>query len=180
MLPKSLHPEVQHAVVIASYLHATQVDKSGAPYIGHPLAVLDIVLQELPSDYVAQAAAVLHDVIEDCDQTVQSLIALGVQPEAAELVGALSKREGEPYEEFIRRISVNRRLRVIKRADMWSNTEPARLAKLPPENAARLRKKYARGFEILGFTEETMNSPTPQPENQSHRNRSLNHEAETV
>jgi (p)ppGpp synthase/HD superfamily hydrolase len=180
MLPKALHPEVQHAVVIATYLHATQVDKSGVPYITHPLAILDIVLQELPEDYIAQAASVLHDVIEDCGQTVQSLIALGVRPETAELVGALSKRKGEPYEEFIRRISVDRRLRVIKRADMWNNTEPSRLAKLPPEDADRLRKKYARGFEILGFSEETMNFPTPQPENELHQKRSLNHEAETV
>lgn len=156
MLPKFLPPQVSRAVVVATYLHANQTDKSGSPYIAHPLRVLGGVIDALPNDLIAQEAAVLHDVIEDCGQTVQSLIELGVTPEAAELVGVLSKRKGESYEQFLNRILAHGiRAVTIKREDVWDNSDPGRLEKLDPITVERLRAKYSSAMSRLGFFEDS-------------------------
>ncbi|MBR9978997.1 MAG: bifunctional (p)ppGpp synthetase/guanosine-3',5'-bis(diphosphate) 3'-pyrophosphohydrolase [Bacteroidetes bacterium] len=47
--------------------HKEHRRKSGEPYATHPYAVAMIVAQEIPLDDVAVAAALLHDVIEDCE-----------------------------------------------------------------------------------------------------------------
>jgi len=47
--------------------HKPHVRKSGEPYFTHPYAVAMIVAQEIPLDDVSVVAALLHDVIEDCD-----------------------------------------------------------------------------------------------------------------
>ena len=52
---------LERAIEIAARAHAGQTDKGGAPYVLHPLRVM-LQLR----DPVAQIAAVLHDVVEDC------------------------------------------------------------------------------------------------------------------
>ena len=51
---------VDEAVAIAQEAHANQLDKAGAPYIDHPLRVMDRF-----DDDLHQMVAVLHDVVED-------------------------------------------------------------------------------------------------------------------
>ena len=61
------------AVGIAEQAHAGQVRKyTGEPYVAHPLAVARTVASYLPCA-MAVSAAVLHDVVEDTDVTVEDL-----------------------------------------------------------------------------------------------------------
>ena len=58
------------AIQIASEAHLNQIDKGGKPYILHPLWVMDRV-RHLGEDYMV--VAVLHDVIEDTNWTLDNL-----------------------------------------------------------------------------------------------------------
>ncbi len=63
---------VTRAWELAAGLHAGQVRKSGEAYISHPLAVATIVAEQT-ADAVTIAAALLHDVVEDTDITLDDL-----------------------------------------------------------------------------------------------------------
>jgi guanosine-3',5'-bis(diphosphate) 3'-pyrophosphohydrolase len=63
---------VRHAYDFAEVAHAGKLRRSGEPYISHPTAVA-IILAEIQLDQEALAAALLHDVIEDTDVTMEQL-----------------------------------------------------------------------------------------------------------
>jgi GTP diphosphokinase / guanosine-3',5'-bis(diphosphate) 3'-diphosphatase len=53
------------AIALAQTAHANQVDKAGAPYIGHPLRVMNSL-----STVAEKIVGVLHDSIEDSELTL--------------------------------------------------------------------------------------------------------------
>lgn len=55
------------ALSVASQLHANQKRKGGAPYLIHPLEVTSYLINLGIEDDITLAAAILHDVVEDCD-----------------------------------------------------------------------------------------------------------------
>ncbi|WP_447006202.1 HD domain-containing protein [Saccharothrix isguenensis] len=135
---------VDDAIRIARAAHAAQVDKSGKPYIDHPLRVMARVSGEH-----ARMAAVLHDVVEDTAVTDTDLLAAGCPPEVVATVLALSHRDGEAQEDYLARVRTDPVAVEVKRADIADNTSPARLALLDMATQDRLRAKYARALEIL-------------------------------
>ena len=65
---------VEDAFTLAREAHANQTRKSGLPYILHPLAVALIVAKDMRQhDAAVIAAALLHDVVEDTDNTIRSV-----------------------------------------------------------------------------------------------------------
>lgn len=63
---------IKKAYDFASCKHAGQLRKSGEPYIIHPLNVA-LILSKIYADYETISAALLHDVLEDCDCTVEEM-----------------------------------------------------------------------------------------------------------
>ncbi len=63
-------PHTRRAVFLAAHLHAGQTRKSGGPYIVHPLAVAWKLVHCGVEDDGILAAALLHDVLEDCADEV--------------------------------------------------------------------------------------------------------------
>ena len=57
---------IEHAYLLAKEAHGSQVRKSGEPYIIHPIAVAETLIQ-LNMDCDTVCAGLLHDVIEDTD-----------------------------------------------------------------------------------------------------------------
>ena len=53
--------------------HKDQRRKSGEPYIFHPIAVAKIVASQIGLDAIAIASALLHDVVEDTDYTIEDM-----------------------------------------------------------------------------------------------------------
>ncbi len=144
---------LRDAVELATRAHAGQLDKIGDDYIGHPLRVMDAVgaaaERAAVDPYHARLAAVLHDVVEDTDVTLADLAALGYPPEVVAAVDALTHRDGEPVPDYLTRVAGNDLAVVVKRADMADNSNPARLARLPRDQADRYTRRYADRVRLL-------------------------------
>jgi len=135
---------------IARAAHEGQVDKAGVPYIEHPRRVVEWVERLSPgAPAEATATAWLHDVLEDTDTTAADLRDHRIPGVVVTAVEALSKRPGEPVEAYFARIRENDIALVVKRADLADNTDPERLALLPPAMRTRLEAKYHRAFTQL-------------------------------
>ena len=92
---RSYNPGADFARIRASYEfarahHGEQRRKRGEPYITHPVAVAQIVAEELHLDSESIEAALLHDVIEDTDATYEDVAKL-TSPTVADLVEGVSK-----------------------------------------------------------------------------------------
>lgn len=126
------------AIAFAARVHEGQRDKSGAPYIFHPVRVAAAF-----SDETLQTIAVLHDVIEDCGVTRYDL-SREFSIVVADAVQALTRQEGESYEDFITRVALNPTSRLVKIADIRDNLRPG---------AEHLRGRYERALQALGVDE---------------------------
>ena len=81
---------VQKAFDFANEAHKNVRRRSGEPYILHPIAVARIVVNEIGLGYKSISAALLHDVVEDTDYTVEDLRQL-FGDKIASLVDGLTK-----------------------------------------------------------------------------------------
>ncbi|TML00772.1 MAG: HD domain-containing protein [Actinobacteria bacterium] len=138
-------PTLEDAISLALQAHKGQVDKAKKPYILHPLRLM----AKMGTDE-EMIAAVLHDVIEDSDDTVtlDDLRAAGYSKSVVEALDLLTKRDGETYEEFVERIRPNPLARKVKLADLEDNMNLARLPDPQPVDLERF-KKYQRAWESL-------------------------------
>ena len=134
------------AYEIASRAHAKQVDKAGKPYLYHPLAVADGVTSE-----EAKVVALLHDIAEDTPITLGSLRAL-FGDTIADALTCLTHREGESYDEYVRRAAANPIARKVKMADLTHNMDLSRLPVVTDWDRERV-KKYERAMAYLKSVE---------------------------
>ena len=72
--------------------------RSGEPYIMHPLAVARIVVREIGLGSTSICSALLHDVVEDTDYTVEDIENL-FGPKIAQIVDGLTKISGGVFGE---------------------------------------------------------------------------------
>jgi (p)ppGpp synthase/HD superfamily hydrolase len=136
---------LERAIEIACRAHAGQLDKAGAPYILHPLRLMLAVTRP-----EARMAAVLHDVVEDGEVTLEGLRAEGFSDVVVAAVEALTKRDDEEsdYEAFIRRLAPNPLAREVKLADLRDNCDLKRIA-APTERDRERIKKYKKAIAYL-------------------------------
>ncbi|WP_322759591.1 HD domain-containing protein [Frankia sp. Cr2] len=144
---------LRDAVALATRAHTGQLDKAGDDYIGHPLRVMEAVGDAAQRAGVdpdqARMVAVLHDVVEDTDVSLAKLTSLGYPSDVVAAIDALSHRDGESVEQYLARVAGNPLSVVVKRADMADNSDPARLARLPLEQANRYARRYSDRVRLL-------------------------------
>lgn len=133
------------AIQVARRAHEGQLDKSGRPYIAHPLRVMGALRNEHE-----RMAAVLHDVVEDTSVTLADLTTAGCPPEVLAAVSAISKQPGEDQSNYLARVAANPIALAVKLADIADNMSPDRLARLDAETQDRLRTKYESALRQLG------------------------------
>ena len=131
------------AVEIAAHAHAGTVDKAGAPYLLHPLRVMLSV-----DDAEERIVAVLHDVIEDSEWTLEGLAAEGFSGAIIEALDCLTKRDGEAYDDYIDRVAQDRIATRVKLADLTDNMDVRRLADIDDADCRRLAR-YPRTWPRL-------------------------------
>ena len=139
-------PLTNKAMQIAYTAHHGQVDKGGLPYIFHPYH-----LAEQMEDEISCCAALLHDVVEDTQVTLEEL-AKEFPPAVIDVLQLLTHREEVPYLDYVRAVKANPIAVKIKLADIAHNSDQTRCRNLTPEQLAYFREKYARARAIL--TEE--------------------------
>ena len=88
-LPEDATGLIEDAYRFADRSHDGQLRKSGEPYIAHPLEIA-LYLSDLRLDEQTIAASLLHDVVEDCDVSLDELSA-NFGPDIAKLVDGVTK-----------------------------------------------------------------------------------------
>lgn len=88
----------------------------------HSMIVCSIARQSVQTrKTVVGIVGALHDVVEDSEWTCEDLRKEGFSEEIVEAIDAISKREGEIYTDFIKRISKNELATIVKLADLSHN-----------------------------------------------------------
>lgn len=122
---------IERAYKFAKEAHAGVRRRSGEPYILHPIAVAKIASQEIGLGSTSICAALLHDVVEDTDYTVED-IERNFGPKIAQLVEGLTKISGgifgaqasaqaENFRKLLLTMSEDIRVVLIKMADRLHN-----------------------------------------------------------
>lgn len=108
---------LEKALEIATEAHKNQKRWDGiTPYISHPVAVAEGVETE-----EEKAVALLHDVIEDSNLDLNFLINQGFSDNILNAVFILTKRKGENYLDYLKRITTNRTALLVKISDLNHN-----------------------------------------------------------
>lgn len=131
------------AIALASKVHAGQVDKAGQPYILHPLRLMLKFQNENE-----RVVAVLHDVVEDSNVTLDELRQQGFSEMVVTAIDLLSKKTGESYEDFIVRLSSNQLAKRVKVEDIKDNLDVSRLNSLEDNDLQRIAK-YHKALRYL-------------------------------
>ena len=136
------------AIRLAFEAHAGQYDKSGLPYILHP-----IHLAEQMTDELSTVCAVLHDVVEDTSWTLAELEQEGFPEEVIQVIRLLTHCPSLSYLEYIRQLSSNPTARKVKLADLRHNSDLSRLETVD-QNALNRVEKYRQAIRFLEEIEE--------------------------
>ncbi len=130
---------------LATNKHNGQFDKSGRPYILHPLKVMDILDSD---DEELQAIAVGHDLIEDTSTTFAELTELGMTPRIIDAIRRLTKMPGQSYAEYQENVFESRDAMLVKAADLTHNMDLKRLKGISQKDIERSGRYIKFYFEI--------------------------------
>jgi len=123
--------------------HKDQSDKSGLPYVFHPFH-----LAEQMEDEDTTVVALLHDVVEDTDYTVEDLRSMGFSERVLEAVALMTHDPEVPYMEYVEQIGTNPIAKAVKLADLRHNSDMTRLDTVTPWDEKRA-EKYAEAIALL-------------------------------
>jgi (p)ppGpp synthase/HD superfamily hydrolase len=135
---------LEKAIALAVAGHAGQLDKANRPYILHPLRLMMRMREEK-----AQIVAVLHDLVEDTETTLEDLRLQGFPEEILAALDRLTHRESEDYESYILRIKDNPLASLVKLRDLEDNMDIRRLNHSPSERDWLRLKKYRLAWSVL-------------------------------
>lgn len=131
------------AMILCFEAHKEQVDKSGMPYVFHPLH-----LAEQMKDEDTTIVALLHDVVEDTDYTLEDLARMGFDEKIIEAIKLMTHADGVPYMDYVAEIKKNPIAKEVKLADLQHNSDLTRLDCID-EKALKRREKYAEAIAFL-------------------------------
>ncbi len=146
-----MNKQLGRAITIAVEAHKDQYDKGGRPYILHPLHLMD----QLIFDTELAIIAVLHDVVEDSDWTIDNLYAEGFSTRVIKALGLLTHHPKDSYEAYIDDICMNFDAIRVKRKDLEHNSDITRLKGVRDKDLVRM-KKYHNAFVRLGEAKRKM------------------------
>ena len=133
------------AMIVAYKAHENQVDRSGVPYIFHPFHVAESMDTE-----AEVCVALLHDVVEDTDYTIEDLTKEGFSDEVLEAVELLTRDKSEEYMDYVYKIKPNKIARKVKLSDLAHNSDESRLIE-KDAHYEELKKRYEKAKMYLEF-----------------------------
>lgn len=136
-------PLTKKALKLCFEAHKDQVDKTDMPYVFHPFH-----LAEQMDDEISTVCALLHDVVEDTEITLENLEQMGFPKEVLDVLSLLTHDEAVPYMDYVEKISKNPTAKKVKIADLLHNSDVTRLDFMD-EKAKIRNQKYKEALRIL-------------------------------
>ena len=135
--------KTKKAMKLCYEAHKDQVDKTGVPYVFHPFHVAEQMTSE-----ASTIVALLHDVVEDTDYTLDDIAAAGFGKEIVDAVALMTHEDDVPYLDYVAKIKNNPVARKVKLADLAHNSDQSRLGEIDEETRRRL-EKYEKAKALL-------------------------------
>ena len=131
------------ALILCFEAHKEQSDKSGMPYVFHPFH-----LAEQMQDEESTIVALLHDVIEDTEYTLDDLRKMGFNDSVLAAINLMTHEDGVPYMDYVEKIKANPIAKTVKLADLRHNSDMTRLDVVTPRDQERA-EKYLAAINLL-------------------------------
>lgn len=131
------------ALILCFEAHRDQKDKSGMPYVFHPFHLAEQMETEETT-----IVALLHDVIEDTELTLDDLRKKGFSESVLEAIALMTHAPEVDYMDYVEKIKTNAIAKAVKLADLRHNSDLSRLDEVT-EKALERQKKYLKAMELL-------------------------------
>ena len=129
---------------IAYKAHDGQTDKAGVPYIFHPIHIAEQMDSE-----ESCVVALLHDVIEDSDITLEILNKY-FNDDIITALRVLTKKENDDYVMYIKRVKTNKLATKVKIKDLEHNRDWTRLDEVTDKD----RKRSLKYWQAIRYLED--------------------------
>ena len=123
--------------------HKNQLDKSGMPYVFHPFHLAEQMETE-----ETVVVALLHDIVEDTDYTIDDLKAMGFPQNVTDAIALMTHYADTEYMDYVARIKTNPIAKAVKLADLRHNSDTTRLDDVT-ENDLKRVEKYTAAIKFL-------------------------------
>ena len=138
-------PMTKAAMKLCFEAHKDQVDKAGIPYVFHPISLAERFEEGQEEE---TCVALLHDVLEDTDYTVDDIRAAGISEDVIEALLLLNHNPNVEYMDYVHRLSINNIARHVKICDLQHNSNLSRLEKVTEKDLKRV-EKYKEALRVL-------------------------------
>ena len=135
--------QTKKALKLCFEAHKEQLDKSGLPYVFHPFHLAEQMKSEETT-----VVALLHDVAEDTQYTLEDLANMGFGKAVIDALTLLTHDDDTDYMDYVRAIKENPVARAVKLADLTHNSDLSRLETID-EKAILRREKYLKAMALL-------------------------------
>lgn len=136
-------PITKKALKLCFEAHKEQVDKSGMPYVFHPFHLAEQMKTEETT-----VVALLHDLVEDTDYTIEDLMSMGFSKSITDAIALMTHANDVEYMDYVREIKNNPIAKAVKLADLKHNSDLTRLD-AADEKALSRREKYLKAIKLL-------------------------------
>ena len=136
-------PNINKALNLMYEAHKGQKDKGNIPYVFHPYHIAEQMNTE---DEII--VALLHDVIEDTNFTLEDIKSYGFNNNIIEALKVITHDKKTNYTDYINKISKNKLATKIKIRDLKHNIDISRIPNPTEEDYNRVNQ-YKKALEIL-------------------------------
>lgn len=131
------------ALKLSFEAHKNQVDKCGMPYVYHPFHLAEQMETE-----DAVIVALLHDVVEDTDYTIDDIKEIGFSKRVIKALELMTHDKSVPYMDYVAKIKNDPIAKAVKIADLKHNSDLSRLD-VVDDKARKRAAKYADAIKLL-------------------------------
>ena len=135
--------KTKKALKLCFEAHKDQKDKSDMPYVFHPFHLAEQMETEETT-----IVALLHDVVEDTDYTLDDLAKMGFDKPIVEALALLTHDDATPYTDYVLAAKQNPIAKAVKLADLRHNSDLSRLDTVT-DKALERREKYLKAIALL-------------------------------
>lgn len=133
------------AINLAFKAHKHKIGQDGVPYICHPLH-----LAEQMTDELTTVVALLHDVVEDTDISVENIKNSGFPDEVVDAISVITRNKNDSYEEYIMKVKTNKLATIVKVTDLKHNLDVSRLCvDCIDSKISNRMNKYRKALTVL-------------------------------